>query len=128
MKNHNRLNAFLRTCHYCGGKTIKVTGKDIYPHRPDLFGRIFYQCKPCDAHVGSHRETGKPLGLVAKQELRTLRQKVHKLFDPIWQKGPVKRTVAYKMLAKSMNMKTKNCHISWFNEDECQRAIKVLES
>src|SRR5436309_3529676 len=39
-------------CPYCGHFARLVGGDVIYPHRPDLSELWFWQCAPCDAHVG----------------------------------------------------------------------------
>lgn len=63
-------------CDYCGDAAKLVTGKAIYPHRPDLFRLHFWQCEPCGAYVGCHKKEGgngdgtKPLGRIANAELR----------------------------------------------------------
>jgi endogenous inhibitor of DNA gyrase (YacG/DUF329 family) len=38
----------------------KVTGKEIYPHRPDLAGKILYRCPICGNYVGTHKKDGRP--------------------------------------------------------------------
>lgn len=71
-------------CAYCGVRSKLVTGKDLYPHRPDLYSLNFYQCTPCDAHVGCHKGTPNPLGRLANAELRKMKSAAHAVFDPIW--------------------------------------------
>jgi hypothetical protein len=52
----------------CGcGKEIdaeRVTGLDIYPHRPDLAGKFLYHCPLCGNYVGTHKKDGRPLGCI----------------------------------------------------------------
>ena len=62
-------------CPYCEGAAKLVSGRVIYPHRPDLFKNNFWTCPPCKAHVGCHRPnirhgfTGEePLGRLANAE------------------------------------------------------------
>lgn len=40
-------------CNYCLNPAKLVTGADIYPHRPDLYSKQFWECKPCDAHIAA---------------------------------------------------------------------------
>lgn len=47
------------TCPYCQRPSLLVTGKTIYPHRPDLVAKRFWQCAPCDAYVGCHPPAGR---------------------------------------------------------------------
>ncbi|MBL4765072.1 MAG: hypothetical protein JKX67_07320 [Colwellia sp.] len=57
-------------CPYCNKFSILVTGKEVYPQCKDLSDIQIYQCKPCDAYVGCHGTSDKPLGRLANAELR----------------------------------------------------------
>jgi len=74
-------------CCGCGGKVeaIPVTGKNIYPHRPDLSGVPIWACPNCDHYVGCHKGTRRPLGHLSGRELRNAKMYIHALLDPIWQ-------------------------------------------
>ena len=110
-------------CPYCENRAKLVTGKEIYPRRPDLYNKKFWQCKECDAYVGCHPNTDKPLGRLANAELRQVKMKAHAIFDPIWKKGDMKRTEAYKWLAAMLNIKYSECHIGMFNVKTCKDVI-----
>jgi hypothetical protein len=71
-------------CPYCGKWSEKVSGKVIYSHRPDLYAKVFYRCAPCDAYVGCHPHSERPLGRLADAELRSMKSAAHAAFDPIW--------------------------------------------
>lgn len=103
------------------------------------YGRLVYYCEDCDASVGCHAGTTKPLGTMAKAELRTLRSAVHRLFDPIYKKlhearqrkdpsfsRSKARKECYARLAERMGMPVDVCHIGNFNEDQCRRAIEII--
>ena len=77
-------------CPYCGGEPSLVTGAVLYPHRPDLAHKPFGRCAPCDATVGFHLD-GRPLGTLAKPELRKLRGQAH---DGTGRLGPLRRLLA----------------------------------
>ena len=113
-------------CPYCEKPAQLVSGEVVYPHRRDLYQKKFYICKSCDARVGCHKESGKPLGRLANSELRKAKMSVHKVFDVKWkrQKG-VSRSDAYKWLAKSLNISRKECHIGMFDLKRCEEAIAV---
>jgi hypothetical protein len=113
-------------CPYCNKQSEQVTGYEIYPHRPDLCFQTFYRCSPCNAYVGCHPQTNKPLGTLANAELRALRSQVHAAFDPIWKKHTMKRTEAYLWLAETLKISFKECHIGMFNKDLCERALTHL--
>jgi hypothetical protein len=114
-------------CDYCGKDAVKVTGKEVYPHRKDLCNKQFWWCEPCDAYVGCHRD-GRPLGRLANAKLRRLRMKAHEKFDKIWQSGRVSRTEAYKLLAKKLGIEVDNCHIGMFNDDACVDVLRACKS
>ncbi|AGK57524.1 hypothetical protein HYPDE_29243 [Hyphomicrobium denitrificans 1NES1] len=49
-------------CAHCGADATLVTGETVYPKRPDLHEKPFYYRAPCQAWVGCHPGTTKPLG------------------------------------------------------------------
>lgn len=112
-------------CDYCGNKAARVTGREIYPHRPDLYGKRFYQCSPCGAYVGCHPGGDKPLGRLANAELRAAKVRAHAAFDPIWKSGGMNRSKAYAWLAKELGIKPGDCHIGMFTTDMCARVVSV---
>jgi hypothetical protein len=115
-------------CPYCPRSARLVSGAAIYPHRPDLYTKKFWQCAPCDAWVGTHVNSMRhaPLGRLANAELRALKQKCHAIFDPVWKKGGIGRKEAYKRLAEKMGIPREECHIGKFDEDRCRLALEVL--
>lgn len=115
-------------CPYCDKPAELVFGSAIYPHRPDLFKKKFYLCKPCDAYVGCHPDTAKPLGRLANAELRIFKRKAHAAFDPIWKRGDMSRTKAYKWLSEKLNIAPQNCHIGMFDVDLCRATIDAVRS
>lgn len=72
-------------CIGCGRLTlaVPVNGTKIYPHRPDLSDKRFFQCPVCGNYVGTHRD-GRPLGTIPTPELRYWRNRVHKVIDRYW--------------------------------------------
>lgn len=118
-------------CQYCGNRARKVMGNVIYPHRKALWKRKFYQCKPCDAHVGCHQTSNgkfKAMGELANRELRALRVKAHAAFDPLWQSGSMSRSRAYAWLAGQMDVEVRDCHIGMFNVEQCRRVIEICST
>jgi hypothetical protein len=128
-------------CPYCGTFSQKVTGKAIYPHRPDLYGKTFFLCAPCDAYVGCHPGTEKPLGRLADAELRHWKLKAHDAFDPIWRarferrkeedphyKKGMARGGRYKRLAALLGIPKQECHIGMFDVELCKRTIVICET
>lgn len=126
-------------CPYCHIKPDLVTGKEIYPHREDLHDKNYYLCPSCSAYVGCHAGTTNALGFPANQILRSFRSEVHTFFDPLWKNCDPKpytikhskltvRGQAYSFLAKCLSIPVERCHISQLTEDECLRAVLILES
>ena len=116
----------LTLCHYkrCQGQALQiVSGQEIYPHRPDLAHLKFWRCPSCRAYVGCHGNTDRPLGIAASEALRQRRISTHAAFDPIWKSGNQSRNSAYRWLAQEMGIPHKLCHISWFNSQQCHKAI-----
>lgn len=127
-------------CQYCKNPAERVTGKEMYPHRPDLLSKVFYRCLDCDAHVGCHPGTCEPLGVLANAELRKWKQMTHAAFDPIWQErlrikqqNDPKYTKAmarggrYKKLAELLGIPKQECHIGMFTVELCRRAIEICK-
>jgi hypothetical protein len=112
-------------CNYCGKHAKRVYGSKIYPNRPDLKSLVFFECEPCDARVGTHKNSLKPLGRLANSELRAARSLAHEAFDPIWRHGQMHRNLAYQWLADTLGISRKKCHIAMFDLDLCNRTIEL---
>lgn len=110
-------------CDYCGENAEKVSGKEIYPHRPDLFHKVFYRCEPCDAYVGCHPGGDKSLGRLANMELRSAKRRAHGSFDHIWRNGDMTRKAAYKALSEHMGIPVAECHIGMFDIEQCKQVM-----
>lgn len=111
------------TCQYCQQPAELVTGKEIYPHRVDLYDKQFYRCSPCRAWVGVHAGTTTPLGSLANSELRQWRAAAHEAFDPLWRNTRQRRGDVYGQLARYLGINVRECHISMFDVETCQKVI-----
>lgn len=114
-------------CHYCGRDAEFVTGKVIYPNRPDVFGKRFYLCRHCEAYVGCHFGTNKPLGILANAELRAAKRQAHYYFDMIWMPNKNRRSDAYRWLASVLKIPDAECHIGMFDLATCYRVAQICE-
>ena len=113
-------------CHYCGKDSKLVTGEAIYPHRKDLYHLNFYLCSDCNAYVGTHKGTLKPLGRLANAELRQAKVDAHAAFDPLWKGNRfARRKDAYSWLAKQLGIPRYACHIGEFDVATCVHVIEV---
>jgi hypothetical protein len=110
-------------CPYCGNDANYGPNEEFYGRR---FGRSYmcYYCKPCDAYVGTHNNTTKPLGTLANQELRDWRKKAHAAFDPFWQKFEMTRKDAYEMLKTKFG---REIHIGEADVETCKRIIDLTK-
>lgn len=125
------MNDLTPICPYCGGWSAKLTGADIYPHRPDLRKKTFYACRPCDAYVGCHDGTDKPLGTLADRRLRRSRNRAHRAIDPLWVDAPNRkeaRVSVYKALAEALGIEREDCHIAMFSDEQCARTVELVEA
>ncbi len=86
-----------------------------------------YQCQNCNARVGCHKGTNRPLGNVANEVLRLKRIETHQVFDSLWKQRHMSRTAAYKWLAEQMGLSERTAHIGGFEMDQCQQAIWLCE-
>lgn len=113
-------------CPYCDKEALWCENKEIYGRN---YGNSYmvYLCKPCNAYVGCHQNTKKPLGIMANAELREWKKKAHSLFDPLWRNGKMKRGQAYKWLSDLMKIPVHEAHIGMFDIDKCKKLIKLIQ-
>lgn len=109
-------------CPYCDKVAIWTENKAIYGNN---YGKSYmcYYCKPCDAYVGCHNNTRKPLGTMANAETREWRKTAHAAFDPIWKSGKMSRSKAYRILSKSLG---KEIHIGEADIRTCQNILHAV--
>jgi hypothetical protein len=115
-------------CRYCGGVIRLVPARTIYGEsakRLDMENEKIYQCQNCNARVGCHKGTDRPLGNVANEVLRLKRMETHQVFDHFWQSHGISRTQGYKWLARQMKLSEPRAHIGGFEMEQCQRVIDL---
>ena len=116
-------------CEYCGGKVIFTDSAALYGKS---YGMV-YLCTNCNASVGVHRGTNKPLGTLANTVLKLKRKEAHRTFDAIWTEAvcrktkEISRTEAYAWLAGQMGLPVHRTHIAYFNVEQCDRVIRLCE-
>lgn len=84
-------------------------GSEVYPSRSDLDRVPFWLCDTCRGHVGTHHRHHvhamrmEPLGIIPTPEIRNARKMIHRILDPLWQRGGGhKRRHVYAEIAKRM--------------------------
>lgn len=116
-------------CTYCNQPARLVTGDKVYPHLPTLFVRRYWMCAPCKAWVGVHKNSpDAPMGTIANRELRMARMNAHQAFDRLWKKHGMPRTMAYAILSGMMGIRKKDCHIGFFNIEQCERVVAICSA
>ncbi len=108
------------TCQYCGDIAEFVDSSYVYGKS---YG-MMYLCRPCNAYVGVHKGSDKPLGCLANAELREWKKRAHAMFDPIWKSRKMSRGAAYQWLAQQMGKTPSETHIGMFSVSECKRVIE----
>lgn len=111
-------------CDYCGQPAELVDRQSVCGTGSEKV----WCCRECDAWVGVHRGTIKPLGRLANAELRRWKKRAHAAFDPMLQ-GKEKRTRrwAYEWLAGEMGLPIEHANISMMDVEECKRVIKICK-
>ena len=128
-------------CPFCLNRAELVGGKQVYPHRPDLYALKFWLCESCDAYIGCHKEGARfkvgnthytsdgtaALGTLADEKTRKVRKLVHAKFDPLWKSKTMDRNSAYAALADRMGLTRDECHIGMFSARQCEEALLAIE-
>ena len=92
---------------FCAGCQCDVDarltyGVEIYPHRKDLGNLPFWKCDTCGNFVGCHHKTSKPtkpLGCIPTPEIKRSRSHIHRVLDPLWKSGRIKRRDLYRQIS-----------------------------
>lgn len=109
-------------CPYCGNQAKWCSNEEVYGRR---YGKSYmcYWCKDCDAYVGCHQNSRKPLGTMANKALRKLRMETHALIDPLWKNGGMSRRAMYQKLSVALGY---DVHVGSSNEQECRAIMRVI--
>ncbi|GKH48086.1 hypothetical protein DWV16_10795 [Anaerotruncus sp. AF02-27] len=110
-------------CPYCGGKVIFTDSAVLYGGKS--YGDI-YLCTNCNASVGVHNGTRRPLGTLANSVLKLKRQEVHRVFDGWWKAQKLGHGEAYRWLAGQMKLPVHRTHIGQFDMVQCEQTIQAV--
>lgn len=109
-------------CCGCNGEKVQArltNGGEIYPHRKDLAELPFWICDSCGNFVGCHHKTKnrtQPLGCIPTPEIKSARQYIHRILDPIWKNKLAKRNEIYDWLTKQLGWKYHTAQIRTLEE------------
>ena len=115
-------------CPYCGSAARIRKAEAIYGSGPSGCVYVCSNYPVCDAYVGCHPGTQKPLGTLANAKLRLLRRNAHNVFDRWWKSGRMTRTEAYRELSQLMDLDTERTHIAMMDAEECKRLLEIRQA
>lgn len=109
-------------------EAILISGREVYPHRQDLYELPFWSCPYCNNTVGCHHKTNnrtKPLGVIANQEMKNARQHIHNILDPLWKSGGWTRNKLYKHISKIIGYEYHTAEIKTI--EEARNLYKIIK-
>lgn len=117
---------------YCCGCQEKVeprltNGKEVYSHRPDLYSLPFWICDKCNNFVGCHHKSknpNQPLGCIPTKEIKKARIEIHKILDPIWKSGKMKRKEIYQIISDKIGWQYHTAKIR--SIEEAREVYKIV--
>ncbi len=123
-------------CPYCQSPVRLDDSRIIYGRS---YGMVYVCARypACDAFVGTHKGSIKPLGTLADGRLREMRKKAHASFDRLWLRSSDKkgeqyrkkesRGESYAWLANAMGLTIDKCHIGMMDFGQCLKVIDVCK-
>ncbi len=117
------------TCPYCGGNAVLHDSAVIYHGKSFGDAWICENYPECDAYVGCHKGTDRPLGRLADPELREAKKRAHAALDPWWVHQPKPkqaRSKVYRWLAGELGLSEDECHIGMFDIAMCERVCQAV--
>ena len=110
------------TCPYCGRSAT------LGSH--SIGSRMVYRwtcpSDACNAYVGCHKNSLKPLGTLANPNLRKARVRAHNVFDRLWRSGKMQRGDAYRLLRDKLGLSEDEAHIGRFDIATCLKVVKIF--
>lgn len=115
-------------CPHCRQKADFMTSKEYYGKD---YQRNVYVCHSCNASIGTHGRSNRPLGTLANKELRQLRKRCHQALDVLWEGSKetqmMTRKDAYVWLRKTLNVTKKEAHIGKLDKRQCRIVIREIK-
>jgi hypothetical protein len=120
-------------CPFCGSPAKLVTGAELYGVTgKDFSDKKFWDCRPCDAYVGVHKDSPvfRPLGSLVNKNTREWCKRAHATFDPFWStpENGIKRIQAYLILSTLMGIPEERTHIGMMNAEECRQVVELFKN
>jgi len=111
-------------CCHCG-KDIdarQTTGKEIYPHRKDLYHLKFVICDVCKNYKAMRNDEAELF--IPSKEVREYRLKIHAILDPLWKSRKIKRGKAYAYISHRFGKTYHNSQIR--TTEEAKKAYEIV--
>ncbi len=115
-------------CPYCGAEAKLRPASVVYKENTLHSDSYLFVCDrypKCDAYVGVHKDSKRPMGTLANGDLRNKRIQAHKVFDKMWKSGLMTKWQAYKWLQGKFALNEKQAHIAMFSEYMCDQLINI---
>ncbi len=128
-KKSKRVKNLAPLCPYCGSHTVLRSADGIYFDNKKH--EMLYVCKNyprCNSYIRVIPGTAIPLGTVANQELRALRNEAHKYLSLLYRDGFMTKQDAYQWLAGKMNIPASAAHIGKMGEYSCKQVIEICQN
>ena len=109
-------------------KARLTNGKEVYPHRKDLYKLPFWICDNCDNFVGCHHKTKnktKPLGVIPNKDIKKARKEIHKILDPLWKEKGKNRAFLYALISDKLGYEYHTAEIQDINE--ARKIYKIIK-
>mgnify|MGYP000990257000 CR=1 FL=1 len=123
--------ANIRKIYCCGcGRDVPARltdGREIYPHREDLWKLPFWKCDACGNYVGCHHKTAdrktQPLGVIPTQIVRLLRIEIHNAMD--WHYiNKKRRTKMYRAISQKLGRTFHSADLR--TVEECEQVLEII--
>jgi hypothetical protein len=114
-------------CPYCGSEVVLQDSAVIYHGKSFGLVWICSNYPACDAYVGVHTGTTRPLGRLANAELREWKKRAHSYLDPFWKSKRYTRKKAYSIASDLLGKPVSKTHIGMFDVQECKDLIASLK-
>lgn len=120
------------TCPFCDQPAEWVSHAEIYGKVFNKDAHMIWLCRPCDAYVGTHQNSKRPLGQMANAHMRRARKLTKELFINKclmgnWKCNKTLKSAAYAMLADRMGITVDECHFGDFTVEQCRDAYRILQ-
>ena len=122
-------------CPYCRMDALRMTGRELYPAKPELANKHYFACRNCDAWIGCKDGTWEPVGRLANAALRRAKQTVHAAVEPILATAmsthkltkSQARTAIYRWIATELDIAGGSANIGDFDLKQCGIVLLICE-